>query len=134
MPRTDEDVGIFLHSLGRSFERSHGATEGESTYLLRAADGTVVAIVVAAPIVEVNVNIGPAPADEKHQLKLYRRLLELNSTDLMHAAFGIEGGNVVLGAALQLENLDQNELDATLSDIDEVLVRHTKELAHFARD
>jgi hypothetical protein len=52
----------------------------------------------------------------------------------MYAAYGIEGGRVVLSAALPLDNLDANELDATLSDIDVALVRHTKELAHFARD
>ena len=65
---------------------------------------------------------------------MWDRLLELNASDLMYAAYGIEGDRVVLSAALPLDNLDANELDATLSDIDVALVRHTKELSHFARD
>ena len=52
----------------------------------------------------------------------------------MHASYGIENGTIVLSAALALDNLDANELEATLSDIDVALVRHTKELSHIARD
>lgn len=137
MPRTAEDVAIHLHSLGRVHERAEpvsGTKPGEGTYLLRGPDGTTIALQVAPPIVAINAEIGPVPKDEKHQLNLYRRLLELNANDLMYAAYGIEGDRVVLSAALPLDNLDANELDATLSDIDVALVRHTKELAHFARD
>ena len=54
----------------------------------------------------------------------HRRLLELNATDLMHVAYAIEGSTIVLSAALELENLDQNELEATLSDVDLALARH----------
>ena len=52
------------------------------------------------------------------------RLLEYNATDLMHVSYGIEGETVVLSAALALENLDLNELEATLSDVDLALARH----------
>jgi len=137
MPRTADDIAIHLHSLGRVFEKADaqpGAIGGEGTFILRGPDGTLIAVRVAAPIVAIHAEIGPLPKDEGHQLKFYRRLLELNATDLMHAAYGIEGDRVVLSAALPLDNLDANELDATLSDIDIALVRHTKELAHFARD
>lgn len=139
MPRTAEDVAIHLLTLGRAYEPAEpvsgsGSKPGEGTFLLRGPDGTTIALQVTPPIVAINAHIGPVPKDEKHQLNLYRRLLELNATDLMHAAYGIEGSNVVLSAALPLDNLDVNELDATLSDIDVALVRHTKELAHFARD
>ena len=146
MPRTAEDVAIHLHSLGRVHERAEpvsapgqtpnpgGAAPGEGTYLLRGPDGTIIALQVIPPIVAINAEIGPLPKDEKHQLAFYRRLLELSATDLMYAAYGIEGDRVVLSAALPLDNLDANELDATLSDIDVALVRHTKELSHFARD
>jgi hypothetical protein len=87
-----------------------------------------IAIRVAPPIVAVRVRIGPVPADDQHQARLFRRLLEYNATDLMHAAYGISDNQIVLSAGLELENLDQNELEATLSDIDVALARHISEL------
>ncbi|MBK6515341.1 MAG: hypothetical protein IPG04_14765 [Polyangiaceae bacterium] len=88
----------------------------------------MIAVRVSPPIVAVNVAIGPCPKDAKHELPTYRRLLELNATDLMHASYGIENGTIVLSAALALDNLDANELEATLSDIDVALVRHQRAL------
>jgi hypothetical protein len=64
------------------------------------------------------------PEDDAHKVKLFKRLLEYNASDLMHASYGIEGSTVVLAAALALDNLDPNELDATLSDIDLALAKH----------
>lgn len=133
MARNADDVETFLHQLGRSFEKRE-ATDGEATFLITAPNTALMALRVAPPIVAVNVTIGPCPKDEKHQLPTYRRLLELNARDLMHASYGIENGMIVLSAALPLDNLDANELEATLSDIDVALVGHTKELVHMARD
>lgn len=135
MPRTAEDVENYLITLGRNYEKSVGGGAGEGTFLLRTKDGPVVALQVAAPIVAIRVDIGQTPKDEKHELATYRRLLQLNSTDLMHASYGLEaGGTIVLSAALPLDNLDANELEATLSDIDVAIMRHIKELSHIARD
>lgn len=131
MPKTADDIETMLLNLGRNFEKADG---GAPTFLTRSSSGALIAIRVAPPIVAIHVGIGPAPKDEAHALRIFRRLLELNATDLMHAAYGLEQGNIVLSAALALENLDENELEVTLSDIDLALVQHTKELAHTARD
>jgi hypothetical protein len=113
--------------LDRRFENDGG------TYLVHAgAEVPPVALRVAPPILAVRVAIGPLPKDETAQARLYRRLLELNATDLMHAAYGIDDHTVVLSAALELENLDQNELEATLSDIDLALARHVPALRDLA--
>lgn len=138
MPRTADDVENYLITLGRHFERQQPKTSetasGEATFLLQSKDGPVIAIRVASPIVAIRVDIGRAPADPQHQLKTFHRLLELNATDLMHASYGIEGKDtIVLSAALPIDNLDANELDATLSDIDVAIMRHIKELALIAR-
>ena len=133
MARTADDVETYLLTLGRQFEKSETGG-GAATFLVQAPDTPVIALRVLPPIVAVNVAIGPVPTDEKHQVAIYRRLLELNATSLMHAAYGLDGDNIILSAALALDNLDANELEATLSDIDVAVVRHTKELAHIARD
>lgn len=95
-------------------------------------NGGTVALRVAPPIVAVRVDIGPAPADESHRLRLFTRLLEYNATDLMHVSYGVESGNVVLTAALELENLDLNELEAVLSDVDLALAQHVPTLREAA--
>lgn len=119
MPRTAEDVENYLLQLDRRFENDDG------TYLVTGGPGsTPIAIRVAPPILAIRVVIGPTPEDSAHQTRFFRRLLEYNATDLMHISYGIANGNVVLTAALELENLDLNELEATLSDVDLALMRH----------
>lgn len=134
MPRSAEDVENYLLKLGRTYERAAGWTPAKGTFLLRSSGGTLVAITVDPPIVTVHVEIGPTPVEEKQQLAMYTRLLQLNANDLMYASYGIEDGKVALAAALALENLDTNELEAALADIDVALARHIPELAHAARD
>lgn len=128
MPRTHEDVENYLIKLGRKYD-----AQGKTFLIQSGADLPVIAARVAPPIVEINVTIGPAPTDEARQLNLFRRLLELNATGLMHASYGLEKGQIILTSALALDNLDENELDAALSDIDVALVSHTQELRELAR-
>jgi len=44
----------------------------------------------------------------------FKLLLELNATDMIHGADGLEGDNVVLIDTLQSEHLDFNEFQASL--------------------
>jgi hypothetical protein len=132
MPRTAEDVENYLLSLDRRFENDGG------TYLLASAgqnsSGTTVAVRVSPPIVAFRVIIGPLPKETERQLELFRKLLEYNASDLMHVSYGLDappgGGHdtVVLSGALELENLDMNEVEAMLSDIDLALARHVPSL------
>jgi hypothetical protein len=128
MSRTPEDVETYLLQLDRHFENDAG------TFLLSSGPSVPpIAIRIVPPIVAIRVSIGPAPSDDAHKAKLYTRLLEYNATDLMHASYGIENGTIVLSGALELENLDLNELDAMLSDIDVALARHISTLHEIAR-
>jgi hypothetical protein len=70
------------------------------------------------------------PASRREEL--YRRLLELNAQEMLHGAYGLEHGAVVVTDALQLENLDFNEFQATLDDIGLAVVNHYPQLATFA--
>ncbi len=119
MPRTREDVETYLYQLDRRFEEQQG-----TLLVSTGADSPPIAIQIAAPVVVFRVVIGEIPKDAPHQLGLCKRLLEHNASDLMHSSYGIEGNTVVLSGALALENLDVNELEATLSDMDLALVRH----------
>jgi len=81
------------------------------------ADRPLVALRVAAPVVVAKVDIGQAPADDMAGAAC-SKLLVLNATALVHAAYGIEGQKIVLSAALELKDLDLNELEARARDLD----------------
>lgn len=130
MPRNAEDVETFLFRLNRNFERSQ-----ENLFLVSTGnDGPPIVVYVNEPIVVVRVDIGKPPSDEKRQLALFRQLLEYNGTGLVHASYAVEDGEVSLSAGLALENIDQNELAAVLSDIDLALALHMPKLRELMTD
>jgi len=128
MIQSNEDLEGYLLRLERRFERAE-----DGTYLLfMGADRPLVALRVAAPVLVAQVDIGQAPADDVAGAVLFRKLLVLNATALVHAAYGIEGDNIVLSAALELKNLDLNELEAVLADLDMALANQVPTLREIA--
>jgi len=124
MIQTGEDLEGFLLRLERRFERAE-----DGTYLLSmGADRPLVALRVAQPLLVAQVEIGVAPVDDTAAAPLLRKLLVLNATALVHAAYGIEGDRIVLSAALALQNLDLNELEAVLADLDMALATQVSAL------
>jgi hypothetical protein len=123
--RTDKDVEAYLLRLNRRFR----ALEGKpGTFLVEMGEKTPALVLrVEAPLVVVRVHIGDAKGDDA---VLFRTLLELNAGQLVHAAYGLEEGRVVLSSALELENLDFNELQATLDEIDMALAQQLPGLSH----
>lgn len=121
MLQTNEDLEAVLIRLGRSFERAE-----DGTYVVKMGPGQpLLAVRLAPPVLVLRADIGRAPADGSG---LFRRLLELNATALLHAAYGLEGDRIVLSAALALENVDLNEIEAVLADMDLALAQHVPTL------
>ncbi len=81
------------------------------------------------PLIVFRVKLMECP--EQNREELFRRLLELNATEIPHGAFGLENGNVVLIDTLQSENLDQNELDASIDSLILTIGAHYQELRRF---
>lgn len=128
MIQSNEDLEGYLLRLERRFERAE-----DGTYLLyMGADRPLVALRVAAPVLVAQVEIGQAPADDAAGAALFRKLLVLNATALVHAAYGLEGNTIVLSAALELKNLDLNELEAVLADLDMALANQIPTLRELA--
>jgi hypothetical protein len=129
MTKTREDVERLLESRDRHFELMDDGTivvplvPGQAPAMLR----------VEPPVIVLQVNIGEvAFADATREVAFYRRLLELNATGLLHASYGLEGDRVVLSAALELDNLDPNEIEAALADLGMALVEHVPSLRSMA--
>lgn len=117
------DIESYMLGLGLEFE-ARGAgmwlvhDEGDSL------DNVLVTYVDGLLIFHVRVAELP-PGDHA---RLYRRLLELNATDLIHGAYGIEGNAIVMTDTLQGENLDLNEFQAALEAMSVSLLQHYHEL------
>jgi hypothetical protein len=121
MLRNRDDVERFLEARGRAF-----TTLDDATFLVTLAPQQPPAVLrVQAPVVVVQVDVGKLEfQSQANECAFYRKLLELNATDLLHAAYGLEGDRVQLSAALEFDNLDENELEAALSDVALALANH----------
>ena len=99
------------------------------TWLVRDVEGHGARLVVRIeePIVVFRAEIMELPADGGLEPFL-RRLLELNASEMVHAAFGLDGRVVVVGGALALENLDFNEFQALLDDVTLAISTHKQTL------
>jgi hypothetical protein len=113
--RTEKDVEAYLLRLSRRFR----ALEGEpGTFLVETTgEQPPVAVRVDPPLVVVRARIVDVEGVSDPGT-LYKKLLELNAQQLVHASYGLDNGAVVLSSALELENLDFNELQATMDEID----------------
>ena len=124
---TREDVESYLLRAGLDHEEI-----GEGMWLVRggAADAGVV-IHLSPPLLVFRMKVMDLPADEPRCSALFRRLLELNATDLVHAAYALEEGDVILTESLEVENLDFNEFQATIDSFQMALASHLEALADF---
>jgi hypothetical protein len=125
MARTGEDLEGYLIKLERRFEKLD-----DGTYLIAMASRQPpLAMRVVPPLVVMQIDIGRVPEQDPARCSaLYRRLLELNAQDLMHAAYGLTGERITLTSALELDNLDLNELEAVLADMSLALSEHVPAL------
>lgn len=83
------------------------------------------------PLLLVRVEVMDAPDDEELRNGLFRELLELNATDLVHGAYGVDGNEVVLTDTLQLADLDFSEVQASLESILLALRSHYEILSRY---
>jgi hypothetical protein len=93
-------------------------------------DGSALVVSIAGPVVAFRLKVMDLPRTGREEL--YRTLLALNTTDMVHGAFGLEADTVVLVAALELENLDLNEFQAVIDDMSMAVSKHHSSLARFA--
>lgn len=123
MMRTCEDIESYLVQLGLPYE-----TVKEGLWVIHDEENRVGKIVVACdpPIVVFRVKVMEVPPTNREAL--FRRLLELNATDLVHGAYGIEGESIVLIDTLQLENLDFNEFQASIEALELAVSGHFESL------
>ena len=79
------------------------------------------------PVITFRVKLMEAPAEEIAP-RLFKRLLQLNASDMVAGAYGLEDEAVVIVESLQSASLDQNEFQAAIDAITLAIREHYHEL------
>jgi len=72
------------------------------------------------------------PDSNETSADLYRALLELNASDVVHGAYGIEDRELILSDTLELETLDFHELRASIESIELAAAGHMERIKTLA--
>ena len=122
-----EDLESYLIRTELEFEEI-----GEGIWAVHPSAGgeQLPAIVVnhAPPVVVLRSDVQRAPEGADEQRQLYARLLELNATEVVHGAYGLENGQILLSDTLELADLDFSEFQASLESIALALSAYKKTL------
>ncbi len=110
---TREDLESYLIRMDLEYEEI-----AEGMYLVRSPEDQLPIVVNhSPPLLILRLKVMDLPDTEGSLEELYRALLELNASDVVHGAYGIEGEELVLGLSLQLESLGYGELQASLESL-----------------
>lgn len=123
------DLENFFDRLGAEGVQSREVEPG-LWVLTTGDDGPEVVVHYNPPVAVLRVRVMKLP-DKVKLLELFRHLLELNASDLAHGSYGVAGEDVVLSDALELENLDFNEFQASFDSMTMALASHLSTLAPF---
>ena len=125
--RTDHDIESFLYELPYPFEN-----HGPGLWVLHDEIDNIDNIVVHhdAPLLTIRVKVMDLPAKGSREA-LYGELLRLNASELVHGAYGIEEGAVVITDTIQSPNLDLNEIQGSIDSVVMALTSHYEHLSQY---
>lgn len=118
-----EDLESFLLQMGIEYEEVD-----EAMWMLKPeGDSVTVAMSYSAPVVLLRIKVMELPeeSEDTRLAPFYRKLLELNATDILHGSYGIEGNDVILSDALELADLDFSEFRSSFESMIFAATSHT---------
>ena len=124
---TTEDLESYFIRMGVEAEEME-----EGMWLLPSTDGDAPVVVRYEPpllLLRLKVMDLPGETDDVKLAPFYRHLLELNASDIVHGSYGIEGEEVILSHALELETLDFEELRSSYESLTLAASSHMAGLA-----
>ena len=107
-----EDLESFLIRMDMDFEELE-----EGMFLVQGMNGGAPIVVHhSEPLLLVRMKVMDLPEAGDHA-ELFRTLLRLNAEDIVHGAYGIEDGELILTDTLELQTLDFEELQASVESL-----------------
>ncbi len=113
------DLGISYQEISRNSWLIEDENKGYPKMLVSLSD----------PLVIISADVMPIPKENAEQL--FRTLLELNATDLLHGAYAISGNDIIVIDTLEQATLDKDEFLASIESISFALLEHYKKLAGY---
>jgi hypothetical protein len=105
----------------------------EGMYLVRSrTDDLPIVVNHSPPLLILRMKVMDLPVDGSSREDLYRTLLELNAADVVHGAYGIEEGELILSHTFQLESLDFSDLQAALESLQMAASSHMEKIKSLA--
>ncbi|MBI2570573.1 MAG: YbjN domain-containing protein [Candidatus Schekmanbacteria bacterium] len=123
---SNSDIEIYLDESGYPFERLD-----DGLWRVEAPEDRVTNIILhhEEPILVMRVNLMKVPTGNPEPF--FRRLLEINANEITHGAFALEEEYVIIIDTLRTENMDLNELVASLQSVAFCVRQFYKELSSF---
>jgi hypothetical protein len=124
---TRDDLESYLIRMDLDF---HEVDDG--MFLVEGSDnGVPVVVHHSPPLLVVRLKVMSLP-QEKDLSELYKALLVWNATDVVHGAYGVEEGDLIITDTLELETLDFPELQASLESLQMAASSHMERIKSLA--
>lgn len=125
---TREDVESYLIRMDADFDEVD-----DGMFVVRTEnEGAPIVVHHSDPLLLVRMKVMDLPGEDgaigDGMARLYETLLRLNATDVVHGAYGIEEGELLLCDTLQLGTLDFEELRASLESVQLAASTHVSQI------
>jgi Tir chaperone family protein CesT len=105
----------------------------EGMYLVRSRAGAPPVVVnYSPPLLLLRMTVMDLPKPALKNPQLLRTLLELNASDMVHGAYGLEEEELILSDTLELETLDFIELQASIESMQLAASGHIEQIRKLA--
>ena len=125
---TREDLESFLIRMDLEYQEIE-----PGMYLVQGRNsGLPLVVHHADSLLLIRMKVMDMPGAGDGKTDLYRTLLELNATDVVHGAYGIEDGELILSDTLEMETLDFLEIQASMESIELAATSHMERIRALA--
>lgn len=125
---TREDLESFFIRMDVEYEEVE-----QGMYLVRGRNsGLPVVVNHADALLLIRMKVMDLHEVGRDSSEFYRTLLELNATDIVHGAYGIEDDELILSDTLELETLDFFELRASMESMELAASGHMERIRALA--
>ena len=125
---TREDLESFLIRMDLEYDEVD-----EGMFLVQGRNsGLPVVVHHADALLLIRMKVMDLPESMDDEAGFYRTLLELNATDVVHGAYGLENGELIISDTLELETLDFHELRASTESIELAAPSHMERIRALA--
>jgi hypothetical protein len=126
---TRDDLESFLIRMDLDFSEVD-----DGMFLVQGANhGAPVVVHHTPPLLVIRMKVMSLPA-EGDLTGLYKTLLVWNATDVVHGAYGIEEGDLIISDTLELETLDYPELQASVESLQMATSSHMERIKALANN